>query len=205
MTSERCIYLVRHGETTGESSIRYHGRNDVPLSELGEQQVARLLPLVQDLQFHAVLHSPLDRARVSANILLDGLRHPPGLVEEVADFTELGFGAMEGLTAEEIAVREPAWFAEWQAGRADGFPGGEKFAGFAERVQRTVDDVLARHPDGDLLLVAHKGIIKRAVGHLLGLSTEAVKRLDPALGSLSVLWCGEQVKLERWSVLPDSS
>ena len=33
------IVLVRHGETTGESSIRYYGATDVPLSDLGRQQV----------------------------------------------------------------------------------------------------------------------------------------------------------------------
>ena len=32
------IILVRHGETVGESSIRYHGRNDVVLSRKGRSQ-----------------------------------------------------------------------------------------------------------------------------------------------------------------------
>ena len=33
------LILVRHGETEGESSIRYHGRTDVALSELGRAQM----------------------------------------------------------------------------------------------------------------------------------------------------------------------
>src|SRR5208282_5591650 len=33
------LILVRHGETEGESSIRYHGRTDVALSELGRTQM----------------------------------------------------------------------------------------------------------------------------------------------------------------------
>ena len=118
MSEERCIYLVRHGETQGESSIRYHGRNDVPLSALGERQVADLIPRVRDLRLAALVHSPLDRARASARILLEGLGHAPGQVEEVADLSEVHFGEMEGLTAEEIARRCPDWYQEWRAGRA---------------------------------------------------------------------------------------
>ena len=40
-------YLVRHGETAGESSVRYHGSNDVPLSAVGRQQVRRLVPVLR--------------------------------------------------------------------------------------------------------------------------------------------------------------
>ena len=200
MSGERCVYLVRHGETTGESSIRYHGRNDVPLSELGARQVAGLVPRVRDLRLTALVHSPLDRARASARILLDGLRRAPDQVEEVAELAEVDFGEMEGLTAEEIAARCPDWYQEWQAGRATSFPGGESFAGFDQRVAAAIQAVLARYPQGDLMVVAHKGIIKRSVGALLGLSAEAVGDLDPALGSLSVLACGETVRLRDWSL-----
>ena len=46
MKSERRLWLVRHGETEGQSSIRYHGANDVPLSDVGRQQIRALLPLL---------------------------------------------------------------------------------------------------------------------------------------------------------------
>jgi broad specificity phosphatase PhoE len=204
LTDERCIYLVRHGETAGESSIRYHGRNDVPLSELGEQQVAGLIPLVRELRLTALVHSPLDRACASARILLEGLQQAPGQIEEVADLSEIFFGDMEGLTAEEIQARCPAWYVEWQAGRATSFPGGESFAGFDQRVATAIKAVLARYPAGDLMVVAHKGIIKRALGALLDLSPEAVSELDPALGSLTVLACGDAVRLQAWSLTASS-
>ena len=38
----RRILLVRHGETVGESSTRFHGRNDVALAESGRAQMARV-------------------------------------------------------------------------------------------------------------------------------------------------------------------
>ncbi len=204
MADERCIYLVRHGETAGESSIRYHGSSDVPLSELGEQQVAGLIPRVRELRLAALVHSPLDRACASARILLDGFQHAPSQIEELPGLTEICFGDMEGLTAEEIKARCPAWYAEWQAGCATSFPGGEDFASFGQRVAGTIEDVLARYPVGDLMVVAHKGIIKRALGALLDLSPEAVSELDPALGSLTVLACGDAVRLQAWSLTASS-
>ena len=33
------LFLVRHGETTGQSSVRLYGATDVPLSDLGREQV----------------------------------------------------------------------------------------------------------------------------------------------------------------------
>ena len=35
------ITLVRHGETTGQSSIRFFGQTDVPLSDVGREQMRR--------------------------------------------------------------------------------------------------------------------------------------------------------------------
>ena len=207
MTRERCIYLVRHGETEGESSIRYHGRSDVALSELGRAQVAGLIPKIRHVQFAAVVHSPLDRARESAHILIDGLLREPDVVEEAPDMIEVDFGAMEGLTEAEIASQLPEFYSEWKGGRATGFPEGETFAGFDERVRRAFDGMRARHPEGHLLAVVHKGIIKRGMSSLLQLSGEAMGQLDPSLGSLTVLSCGahlrESVRLKHWNLTSD--
>ncbi|MCK5943216.1 MAG: histidine phosphatase family protein, partial [Planctomycetes bacterium] len=74
MTSERRLWLVRHGETEGQSSIRYHGSNDVPLSDAGREQIRALLPLLEGVAFERVVHSPLSRAAESAALLRDGLR-----------------------------------------------------------------------------------------------------------------------------------
>ena len=61
--SNRRIYLVRHGETEGESSIRFHGSNDVPLSDHGRDQIAALSTPLRDARPIAVWTSP-DRKSV---------------------------------------------------------------------------------------------------------------------------------------------
>ena len=199
MSQKRCIYLVRHGETVGESSVRYHGRNDVPLSDEGRHQVSRLRQLVQHVRFASVIHSPLDRARESAQILIDGLHRAPDVVEEAPDLIEVDFGAIEGLTEAEIAVELPEWFTVWKRGKASGFPGGESTEGFKQRIEAAFAGLLSRHPDGNLLVVVHKGVIKRGLGWMLGLSPDAAAQLDPALGSLTVVSCGREVRLKHWN------
>ena len=77
MLQLRRIVMVRHGETEGESSIRFFGRTDVPLSALGREQARRLAGLVQHVGFSAVVHSPLARARESAEIVTALLDQPP--------------------------------------------------------------------------------------------------------------------------------
>jgi broad specificity phosphatase PhoE len=182
----RRLFLVRHGDTIGQSSLRFHGRNDVALSDVGRGQIRRLIPLVADVRFAAVVCSPLSRARESAEILRAALAAPPSL-EVDEELREIWFGEIEGLSEPEIAARVPAWHAEWKAGRHAGFPGGETLHGFAERVTKGIDGLLARWPEGDLLVVAHRGIVRQALFHLCGGDRSHRERYVVALGSLTIV------------------
>ena len=65
--------LVRHGETVGKSSIRYFGRTDVELSELGRAQMRAaaswLAARAGIISFAPVFASPLKRASEGARII----------------------------------------------------------------------------------------------------------------------------------------
>ena len=67
------LVLVRHGETTGKSSIRYFGRTDVELSELGRAQMRAaaswLAARTGVTSFAPVFASPLKRASEGARII----------------------------------------------------------------------------------------------------------------------------------------
>lgn len=200
-SSPRFVRLVRHGETEGESSIRYHGRNDVPLSEVGRAQVRRLVPWLRDVRFGAVVHSPLSRAAESAALLVGAMATPPPVVESHPGLIEVSFGAIEGMTDAEVREAMPDWYARWRAGTVDGYPGGETLAGFAARIANAWEDVLVRHREGELLLVVHRGVIKRILQHALALSPDAARALSIELGSLTTLRCSESgvelVELDR--------
>ncbi len=197
------LLLVRHGETEGESSIRYHGRTDVALSELGRAQM-RLAGRAIGAHpgggnFARIFSSPLVRASEGARIVA-GDSAPLVTIDE---FAEVHFGLFEGLTADEIRERYPGEFARWNADRlAPGYayPEGESRAGFANRVERGLERMLTLWtPRGDseaddALLIAHRGVIRAIVRKLTG--SEPIVEL----GSIQVLrfdggWHAEMLDL----------
>jgi broad specificity phosphatase PhoE len=178
MAQLRRLVLVRHGETDGESSVRFHGSSDVDLSAEGRAQMRRVaasLGTAPDL----VVASPLRRSWRGAAIAGKDAR-----IRLEPDFREIGFGRWEGLTKQEIQARDPVLFEDWQK-RTPGFeyPGGELRADFRGRVQRGAERLLAANAR-DALLVLHKGVIRTLVELLSG---ETLPPDDPGLGERVVL------------------
>jgi broad specificity phosphatase PhoE len=201
------LVLVRHGETVGNSSIRYHGRTDVALSELGRRQMraARQWLAARDgaRGFAPVFTSPLVRAAESARIIAGD--DAAALVIE--DFVEVDFGLFEGLTAEEIAERYPEEFRRWNSDRLAVdfvYPEGESRAAFVARVARGTARMLALwHDDrcrgragASALLVAHRGVIRAVVRQMTGVFEP---RID--LGSIHIVEQepgGADLRAARW-------
>jgi broad specificity phosphatase PhoE len=182
------LILVRHGETEGESSIRYHGRTDVPLSGLGRTQMHAVRAALLELgspQLRWVFTSPLVRATEGAR-LIAGESAELCVLEE---FVEVHFGLFEGLTAEEIRERYPEHYAHWTTDRlAPGYayPDGESRLAFAERVIRGTGKMLSMWQPESLfastaLLVAHRGVIRMVLDHLTG------NQPSVELGSIQVI------------------
>jgi broad specificity phosphatase PhoE len=188
MTLERRLLLVRHGETEGNSTVHYLGSTDVALSDLGRCQIRRLVPMVRAFAPAAVVHSPLRRAAESAAILGQGCAWPAGLLQAEPGLREICFGECEGLTGEQIAASFPEFWREHGSGRSQGFPGGETFGGFAARVRAALDRLLRAVTAGDLMVVAHRGVVRQALHHLLGDGAGAQYGVD--LGSLTVVRLG---------------
>jgi broad specificity phosphatase PhoE len=176
MSPLRRIVMIRHGETDGNSSVRFHGAADVDLSAPGREQMraaaARLGGEVVDL----VVASPLRRAWRSAWIVARGR---PVRLEP--DFREIHFGRWEGLSAEEIRASDPILYEDWQAGKPGfEYPGGEPRAEFRARVGRGLERLLAS-PVRGALVVAHKGVIRTIVEELTGAPLD---RERPALAEI---------------------
>src|SRR5580698_7349861 len=99
------LVLVRHGETVGNSRVRYHGRTDVELSESGRIQMRAARHWLRthfgSPRFSPVIASPLCRADEGAAIIAG----VDSSILKIEEFVEVDFGRFEGLTAEEIQSR----------------------------------------------------------------------------------------------------
>ncbi|MEZ5963462.1 MAG: histidine phosphatase family protein [Planctomycetota bacterium] len=160
------VHLVRHGETVGESAVRYWGRTDLALSEVGRAQVRGLAAALPAPRVDVVVHSPLRRAVESAQILIEHWQLGQAAVRVEPGFGEVDFGDFEGLTRDEIAARDPAWFATWERGEHVGFPGGDTLAAFSARVGAAFERVQTELA-GDLLVVVHRGVIRQIANALV--------------------------------------
>jgi broad specificity phosphatase PhoE len=155
------IFLVRHGESVGNSEGRMQGHLDYPLSEAGRAQARRLGVWMASrrLVWDVALCSPLARAKETAEILSEVVPGPAPTPESA--LAEIHAGKLEGLNRDEMASQHPTWLERdiTQLGDFDEM-GGESY----DQVQARVHELAARlerdHRDAEsrVLLVGHGGV-----------------------------------------------
>ncbi len=179
MSQLRRLVLIRHGETVGESSVRFHGSNDVELSAEGRAMMREVARGLRGEVFDLVLASPLRRSWEAASIVSGGA---PVRLEH--DFREIHFGRWEGMTRQEIEASDPRLYKDWQEkGTGFDFPGGEPRAEFQARVRRGLER-LEQSGATSALVVVHKGTIRTIAERLLG---SPLAEGEPPLGGAVVL------------------
>ena len=169
------IYLIRHGETVWTISGQHTGRTDIPLTERGEHDAIALGVQLRDLNFTKVLASPLQRARQTGD--LAGFA---GSMEFDADLMEWDYGAYEGRRTSDIRAERPDWRLF-----EDGCPSGETLVEVSIRADRVIARM--RELDGDVLLFAHRDILRILIARWIALPALEARRLHLATTSLSIL------------------
>ncbi len=161
--ADTLIDFLRHGEPVGGRRYRGHGIDD-PLTEKGRAQMRAALG--DACPWDAIVTSPLVRCREFADWL--GARH--GLPVRVdTRFREVGFGTWEGRAPDDIQTENPD---EYHAFHQDPVncrpPGAEPLDAFGERVGRALGELWETCAGQHLLVVAHAGVIRAALGSVLG-------------------------------------
>jgi len=168
------VYLVRHGETAWTLTGQHTGRTDLPLTEEGERQARELGPPLTALSFDRIFSSPLQRARRTAELAM-----PHARVEEDDDLMEWDYGTYEGKRTADIDVDRPGWRLF-----RDGCPGGETLDAVGARADRVIGRLRAQ--GGNVLLFAHRELLRILAGRWIGLEPIEGRRLLVATASLSV-------------------
>lgn len=179
------LVLIRHGETVGKSSERLYGQTDIELSDIGKKQMQLAGQVMTNEVFDFVITSPLIRSIVGAKLVLNGRSFEPVVIE---DFTEINFGAWEGLTIPEVELKDPDKFKEWKLnGLNFRFPDGDYKKDFFNQIQNTAIREF-NNRNGNILAVLHKGVIKGVISALLEKPLKDMEHYYIELGSIHRLY-----------------
>lgn len=180
------IYLVRHGATELTAEDRFAGSSDVPLSDEGRSQVARLAQRLKGENLQAIYASPLRRTMETACAL--GACHGLQPVAEPG-LREIDYGHWEGLRRSDVEVAFQAEYAIWQEDPFAIAPlGGESGISVLNRALPVLRRIVERHRHHSVLVVSHKGTNRLLVSSLLGFDMRGYRdRLDQSPAALSIL------------------
>jgi len=179
------LLLVRHGDTELNSAERYWGQTDVELSAAGLSQAERLRNRLAIEKIAAVYSSDLRRASVIAETIAS--RHQLAVIT-CPELREINFGELEGLTFDEISQLYPEVTKLWvERSTKLKYPGGESLDEFSNRVSQFVGRLQKHGEEETILIVAHSGVLRNLICHLLGIDLQHWRQFRLDLASLSIL------------------
>jgi probable phosphoglycerate mutase len=192
------LHLIRHAQSQSNAEGRIQGHLDVPLSEQGRNQAVLLAERLTAMPITALYSSPLQRARTTADAVAAKLSLD---VIERDFLMERDVGEIAGLTGPEVGERYPAWREKRYLEFAqDIVPGYEHDDIFRERVIPNMLALIESHPEDEVVVITHGGVIGAFYRHVLGitqrgtfsianaaLSTYEVRNGDAAKGQILTL------------------
>lgn len=191
------VLLVRHGRSTANTAGVLAGWTPgVALDEHGEAQAQALAQRMSPLTLAAVVSSPLERCRQTAEALR--AVHGPKAAARPALVTddrlgECRYGDWTGRELKSL-VKEPLWKVVQEHPSAAVFPGpdGESMRGMQLRAVDVVREwdarVAAEHgPDAVWVAVSHGDVIKAVLADALGSHLDSFQRIVVSPCSVSVV------------------
>jgi broad specificity phosphatase PhoE len=187
------VYLLRHGETQyNADGNRYCGRTDIDLTEKGKGQANLVNSQLKGMLFDAVYSSPLKRALYTAEIA-SGTK----TVKTDDRLIEVDFGGWEGKTKEEFISDNAGLWDNWMNDPAISKAGGtgESAADVVARVDDFYQEMLRKHPSGNILVVGHNGINRLYLAYKLGMPLKHYRRIVQENSSITLFSLDENGEL----------
>lgn len=182
------IYLMRHGQTTGDIEDRYGGDYEDHLTELGKSQAIELAGKIADYKIEKLYYSPRIRATETAEIIKNKLNIP---IEVQDDLRERNaYGILTGQIKAE-AKEKHADLVEMLKNPKATITGAEKYEDFKNRVVNIFNKV-AESQNETIGILTHGGIISCFLREVIGrerktLADCAIIKLDYSNGQFSII------------------
>jgi probable phosphoglycerate mutase len=193
------IIAVRHGETAWNVDARIQGQLDIGLNDTGRWQARRVGEALAAEEITAVYSSDLGRAHQTAQSISE-VKGVPVIADE--GLRERSFGIFEGKTFDEIHETWPDHAHNWRKRIPEWQPpdGGESLIELRERVTRTMQELAARHPGEQIVIVAHGGVLDALYRIATGQEVNSPRTWELPNGAINrLLWTPEGFTLVGWS------
>lgn len=138
------FFFIRHGQTDWNKKKIAMGQSDVPLNLHGQKEARQAASLLRDKGIQRIYHSPLTRARATAELIAEELALP---CHEISSLSQCNWGEMQGQPR-----GDESWRMAWRRGDIE-IAGAESFEAFCHRVQAGVNQALMHGVP--VLIVAH--------------------------------------------------
>ena len=154
------VLLIRHAHVENPKQVLYGHLPGFHLSAKGRTQAEELGKRLRPEQVRLIAHSPLDRARETAEIIAGQLDPSPAL-EERPELREAEFSRyLQGVAFPLIPVLRPLWWVH--KARRGWLEGDEPVGDMARRVLDVADDLARRFPGQTTALVSHADPLQAA-------------------------------------------
>ncbi|MDH5720521.1 MAG: histidine phosphatase family protein [Spirochaetia bacterium] len=176
------LYLIRHGEVVESTKMLLTGSTDLPLTKSGVREMETMAAQFKLSENALILHSPLLRARQSAEILFKDRK-----IESLPKLCEIDFGLWENQRLKEITKKNKEMINKWENDFENfAFPEGESVKNFIKRIEELADFfILSKNKE--IAAVAHKGVITFLLCRFLGIPYQKYAAFQVSTGSLSIL------------------
>ena len=183
------VLLVRHGLTAGTGHVLTGRTPGIPLDDRGREQAAVLAARLAEVRLDAIVTSPLERCRQTAEAIAAAHDGEPLPVKEDEQFAEVNYGDWTGQPLKRLA-KDPMWRVVQAHPSAVRFPGedAESLLEVQHRAVRAVREWNTRlGKDAVYLVCSHGDVIKSVIADSLGLHLDLSQRIQVDPCSLSVI------------------
>lgn len=150
------IYLIRHGQTTGDVENRYGGAYDDELSDKGKIQAHELVNRIGSSGIQILFCSPMIRAQQTAKILKTKINCEIKTIENLRERNKNGI--LSGMTKDEAKTKYPELVEELKDYRNQ-IEGAESQEDFVERIKKAFMKVTSFENYSMIGIVTHGGPI----------------------------------------------
>ncbi|MGI5892390.1 MAG: histidine phosphatase family protein [Bacillota bacterium] len=197
----RKIYLIRHGRPYFTDERRYciGNKTDLPLSDEGKAEAARLKNFLQNKNIEKFYTSPLKRCRQMMEIIAP----PSSLIITVEGLKEIDMGIWDGMAFGDIKKLYPRQYLER----------GENIAGYTVTEGESFEQCLRRAwvawqhivtaTNSNIAIVAHAGVNRTLLCKLMDKPLIELLDIRQPFGCVNIIeQVGDSFKIEKIGFIP---